>query len=269
MILIPQGGRYPHDAIEVVGLRVAPMGGGRVTEIRADQIHAFTLLLNPAHVSQIPMEAARFTMDEWGERGIGFSGYTTGQHWNGWAVPYFTLETGLLIVEAMKGDDCLNLTYDKDRDCFVEIDPNSKQPEPVFHKAELMVFPDGTLRKVYSIGGQSWCWYEVEEGAGAKEEERDPMDGLRDQLTASGVPFSDNGDFVEVNVVKDHDDILAGSWIIGEVNERWSADFYVDGETINSESLGVPRDGHPAAVVLAFINLLTRHGHRLPPKLKA
>lgn len=83
-----------------------------------------------------------------------------GQEWNGWAVPYFTKEQAdRLIATIDLIDPGAEMRYDAERDAYIFTgDPEVMDPEPeVFEGFEVQG------HKVYSIGGMSWCWWNVTE----------------------------------------------------------------------------------------------------------
>jgi hypothetical protein len=86
-----------------------------------------------------------------------FEGFTTGDNWNGWACPYFTLEEGLRLVEAWKAPVEYSglgpAWYDAGNDVFeftIEDQTDSFGPEVV----------DGM--KLYPIAAHGCCWEESE-----------------------------------------------------------------------------------------------------------
>lgn len=96
---------------------------------------------------------------EWIEKS--YKAWSTGQHWNGWEIPYFEFE------EAMKyAKDAGNTVYDPERDAFITTHEGSDDPPDVDEATIILVRGRGPL-KVYSIGGGSWTW------SLAPEEERE------------------------------------------------------------------------------------------------
>lgn len=99
-----------------------------------------------------------------------FEGYTLGQHWNGWACPFFTKEVGMQVVEEFeKFNDKegwgkgYKAWYDKEKDAFCFVDPNStEEDDPEIYEGHDIVFENKTLH-VYPIGSFGWVWDEVRE----------------------------------------------------------------------------------------------------------
>ncbi len=109
-----------------------------------------------------------------------------GDNWNGWAVPYFTKEQGMKVIDTygrtqlddpkVKGD--LRAKYNPQRDAFIvaahleepQPDPDELNPEakgidqPEVFEAEEVTMPSGKKSKLYSIGGYSWVWEERPRG---------------------------------------------------------------------------------------------------------
>ncbi len=99
-----------------------------------------------------------------GER---FMGYTAGQHWNGWACPYFTKP------EADRIMDMVNRTspdikqyfmrYDDDRDVYIYHDDNCDEAE-TFACEQYLDQKTGEIYELYAIGSWSWIWDDLMEG---------------------------------------------------------------------------------------------------------
>ncbi|WP_300655871.1 hypothetical protein [Hydrogenophaga sp.] len=73
------------------------------------------------------------------------------RRWNGWGMPYFTLEAGKQLASLMP-----NLRFVEEGDAFIhtacEIDE-----EDLEFKAQLIEV-NGHPTKVYAIGAGIWCW---------------------------------------------------------------------------------------------------------------
>ncbi len=106
---------------------------------------------------------ARFSIDSFGS-GESVEGFTTGDTWNGWDCPYFTVEQGQLVVEALNRAeeqsalDSLIGFYDEPRDAFVfhyRAQSNSEAPEEDWD-----IFPSQFIegQKLYPIGASCWIW---------------------------------------------------------------------------------------------------------------
>ncbi len=88
----------------------------------------------------------------------------TDYHWNGWAVPYFTLDTVKVIATTINSTDLSEwhaVTIDDDGVWQMDKewredydDPRGKQ----IYAVEIKGIPH------YPVGGMNWCWHEVSEG---------------------------------------------------------------------------------------------------------
>lgn len=124
----------------------APQGGGFILHVPEERFRSdFKAAALPAWHA-VEVEA------EWLPEGQRFAAFSNGQRWNGWAVPYFELETGMRLCSLVP-----NLVYDKERDAFVWHDPDGPEDEQaVFEAASIDV--EGTVHKVYGIGAMYWTW---------------------------------------------------------------------------------------------------------------
>ncbi|WP_341744774.1 hypothetical protein [Azonexus hydrophilus] len=87
-----------------------------------------------------------------------FDCFSNGQRWNGWGMPYFTLENGLRLA-ALKASD---LVYDAEGDRFVfRVDDSDPESDEVY-PATMITTASGETVKAYPIGAGSWCWDAVE-----------------------------------------------------------------------------------------------------------
>lgn len=107
--------------------------------------------------------------DEMGARKAKFSicdddrfyiGYTSGDLWNGWACPYFTLEVGKQMCADFTDDDyeCYRFFYDEDTDTFFKHDVEENEFIIIGSSCNVMTV-DGEL-KLYDIGAFNWVWDE-------------------------------------------------------------------------------------------------------------
>jgi hypothetical protein len=133
-----------------------PDGGGFLIKCKA-------WLIRQASASEITPEKneQRFTMD-WLcdiDPDISFAGVTKNEHWNGWAVPYFSLAEGqrmiswLLLRSGDVGND-LNLRYDDNEDTFVWTVPGGDSVT-----SSCFTFKGVKYYRIFS----DFCWEEVEE----------------------------------------------------------------------------------------------------------
>lgn len=86
-----------------------------------------------------------------------FHGVTTGQQWNGFACPLFSLEEGKRLA-AINNDDplCGRLEYDPKSDSFLHWDYGNEDQGPQGFPVTVI---DG--QKYYPIGAFSWTWYDM------------------------------------------------------------------------------------------------------------
>jgi hypothetical protein len=88
-----------------------------------------------------------------------FTGYTTGNLWNGWGTPSFTFRTAMRLMKlfnASNKESCGDeLVYDKKGDQFVYW---SQGEVYSYFKPEYIDTKDGR-KKVYGIGAYCWCWF--------------------------------------------------------------------------------------------------------------
>lgn len=83
-----------------------------------------------------------------------------GRRWNGWAIPFFTLDTVRVLAELLDRDRL------DDDDPYVTITGDLVtlvQPRNG-DEAACTMFPvmiDGVAH--YSVGGMDWCWHELDE----------------------------------------------------------------------------------------------------------
>lgn len=90
---------------------------------------------------------------DWLPDGMVLDAFGNGLRWNGWAMPHFTYEEALKLLEP-----CGNIRYDEAEDAFIatiEGYPEGEDEE-VFKSVTLDV--DGQPVKTYPIGARSWCW---------------------------------------------------------------------------------------------------------------
>ncbi len=99
--------------------------------------------------------SARFTLDALVDKGyIGpFDGWTTGELWNGWAVPYFEYEEAIEVLAALSGAGQRG-EYHSSRDVFLAESPDGETEE---YAAETIETASGR-KKVYGLGARNWIW---------------------------------------------------------------------------------------------------------------
>lgn len=137
----------------------APQGGGLVGRIpRAQFDKAFRLAPLP------DFKQVRVSGD-WMDLVQALFAYSNGRRWNGWAMPYFTLDQAKLISRNVPG-----LRYDEEADAFIyrNTEDGAEAANAADHQDEERIEPvtiavDGEPVKAYPVGAGSWCWFEVED----------------------------------------------------------------------------------------------------------
>jgi hypothetical protein len=88
-----------------------------------------------------------------------YTGYTNGDHWNGWATPYFTLDEARKLQTDWNRETEFPMLYDVSKDEFrVKYDGDD---EPYIWKGEDIQTVDGKLH-LYGIGAYSHIWDEAD-----------------------------------------------------------------------------------------------------------
>lgn len=116
----------------------------------------------------LELKPARFSIEVAGDDAV-FDGFTTGQTWNGWECPYFTLEQGQAIVEAINrtqeewGKESFNIDtlhgyYDSEQDAFVFYQKSMKESKNPEEDWEIFTFVAVDGQKLYPIGAWGWVW---------------------------------------------------------------------------------------------------------------
>lgn len=140
------------DLFQVLGaltsetIELFPQGGGFIRKLpRAE----FERRFKPA---QAPAFSLRAVSAEWLPTDMKLPAYTTGERWNGWAMPYFPEKTAHALLPHMP-----DLSYDATQDAFVSRPIDDENNVTVFPAQALVV--NGEAHKVYAIGAGSWCWW--------------------------------------------------------------------------------------------------------------
>lgn len=163
-VIVPEGGKYPEDALEVIEVvddrtfRAAPVGGGSVYKFGPRQTAKYRFRFVQPDEMKAKWRKGRFSMDFLGDKSV--EGWTTGDLWNGWATPFFEKEAAEEVLrEAAETYAEMGETYkwgfDPEGDAFTFQSPHDEEPDRV--KGERITTPDGR-KKVYGIGAYSWTW---------------------------------------------------------------------------------------------------------------
>ena len=103
---------------------------------------------------------ARFTADWLPEGHEGYVGWTTGELWNGWGVPYFEPDVAARVVKELSG---WSVRFDAEHDEYVRTAENNPEEHDVAPADTIEVEAGRGLTrkiKVYGIGAGSWTWDE-------------------------------------------------------------------------------------------------------------
>jgi hypothetical protein len=155
-IIIPVEAVYPSGALSVDGyeadgtLLAHPLGGGLQYRFKTGAEKRFRV------VPKAETESALWRRAKFSIEGVEteFQGWTKGQLWNGWEMPYFEFGEAQRVIEMLtdpKGK------YDAERDCFVS--PNSDGEEDIWEAVNVTMLGGATV-KVYGIGAGAWIWDE-------------------------------------------------------------------------------------------------------------
>jgi len=164
--IVPKGGKYPEEALEVLetsragNFRASPLGGGPVYTFTPRDREKYGFRTVTKEETRPVWRKGRFSMDFMGEKSV--EGWTTGDLWNGWATPFFEKAAGeeaLRELEASYAEMNQKYvwSYDPKGDAFVLRDPNWDEPERI--TGEWTETPEGR-KKLYGIGAYSWTWTE-------------------------------------------------------------------------------------------------------------
>lgn len=89
---------------------------------------------------------------DWMPDDTSLEAYSTGQRWNGWAMPYFTLENGKRVMEFIP-----DLRYVEQEDAFFwHLEGTDSEDDERYGPTTITV--DGVQVKTYALGAGSWCW---------------------------------------------------------------------------------------------------------------
>ena len=103
------------------------------------------------------MHKAVFTIDD---NKLAYIGYTIGEKWKHYAVPYFDMDTAIQIVEEFNAISEYPIIYDDIYDQFYLYDEANQEYE--IYKTKEFKTTEG-IKKLYSIKGWYWQWEEFTE----------------------------------------------------------------------------------------------------------
>lgn len=170
-IIVPRRefNRWPQFGLRVFGvdpdgtLHAYPLGGGFHYEFSPERVafHDFVVVPpgTPATFNETWFHASWLGKD--------YPGWSNGKLWNGWAIPFFELPVGKEYARdtrlAPNWGVAESVTrYNQKRDCFITIYREGLDREPEVDESQFITAPGKGPIKVYSIGGGSWTWEEVE-----------------------------------------------------------------------------------------------------------
>lgn len=165
-VIVPEGGKYPEDALEVIEavkgrtFRAAPLGGGPVYNFGPEHVAKYGFRAVRPDEMKAEWRKGRFSMDFMGEKSA--EGWTTGELWNGWATPFFEKGDAEAVLRELAGTyaemgETYRWGYDPEGDAFSSQSPHDEEPERT--EGEWIMTPEGRKR-VYGIGAYSWTWNE-------------------------------------------------------------------------------------------------------------
>lgn len=159
------------DRMEAGTVYAFPLGGGFGYSFDPIAVEKYDFVKVPAKLLHSPRWRATDFYAEWFDKS--YRGWTTGQRWNGWAMPFFEFDEAMRYAKDSQesaGDTGASSThYDPQRDAFVTHREDFDEDE-VDEATVILVKGRGAL-KVYPIGAGSWTWSERQEEEEAAEEE--------------------------------------------------------------------------------------------------
>lgn len=106
-------------------------------------------------------------------------GWTLGQTWNGWEVPYFTQDTAREVLDTVTERDPLQRwEWHGQGRGFALYDARYEEGEPVLYPPYTFIADGEREVKLYSPGGMSWTWQRVSQ-EGRPTVPREGGDGAR------------------------------------------------------------------------------------------
>ena len=103
------------------------------------------------------MRKSVFTIDD---NKLAYIGYTMGEKWKHYDVPYFDIDTAIQIVEEFNAISEYSIIYDDIYDQFYLYDEANEEYE--IYKTKELKTTEG-IKKLYSIKGWYWLWEEFTE----------------------------------------------------------------------------------------------------------
>lgn len=104
-------------------------------------------------------EKALFGLDNWEPT---YGGFTAGQHWNGWACPYFEKAVAeKILTDYVAADENYTWWYTESNDTYYLRNNENPELSDTWWAQHIKV--NGVELTVYPIGAQCWIWDQVNE----------------------------------------------------------------------------------------------------------
>ena len=101
------------------------------------------------------LQPAKFRIDSLPD--LVFDGFSDGDHWNGWACPYFSRQEAERVLKASTAIG-FQWTFDEQQNAFSVRninDPEDAEPES-FEGIQMDI--NGKTQTLYGVGAYSWIW---------------------------------------------------------------------------------------------------------------
>jgi hypothetical protein len=157
------------DRMEAGTLHAFPLSGGFEYAFDPISVERYDFVKVPAKLLNNPNWKATDFYAEWFDKK--YRGWSSGQRWNGWAMPFFEFDEAMRYAKDSQegGDGPGSTRYDPARDAFVTQRDDPDETE-VDEATVILVKGRGAL-KVYGIGAGSWTWSEAREDDEDDEDE--------------------------------------------------------------------------------------------------
>lgn len=160
----PRWAMEVHEALLDGSLRLFPIGGGQIQAWMPETIAKYDLVKVPQNkLDHPPIYSAEFVAEWLDDKA--YKGWSTGERWNGWAIPMLELEEAKRYAidsqeSSTTGASIQPTRYDPKKDAFLtpySEDAGDGEDEAAAFEIEV---PGRGKLKVYSPGGMSWTWSE-------------------------------------------------------------------------------------------------------------
>lgn len=160
-VLVPAGGRYPHDALSVLAdewsncaddkLALSPLGGGEVDCLSAQEVSRRGLRKVEPDELRSKFYRARHSFDV----GPHWWAWTTGHRWNGWGTPHFERPEAQAVLEWLEQQgEIRGWAWTGDLLCA----QGDAGEDPECWTAETIDTPLGE-RVIWPVGAVAWTWW--------------------------------------------------------------------------------------------------------------